>query len=135
MAIRTRVLARRGAAAIEFALVLPIFISLLLGILEFARLGMAVQVVTAAAREGCRAAALPGSTAATAQARVNSVLVQSSFPSATITLTPSDPTTAAGGSAITLSLSVPFSKISWLGTSTFINTQIGGTATFASERP
>jgi Flp pilus assembly protein TadG len=126
---------RRGAAAIEFALVMPVFLVLLLGMLECARLGMAVQVVTSAAREGCRVAALPGNTATTAQTRVNTVLSQSGFPSATITLTPSDPTTATGGAAISLSLSVPFSKVSWLGTSSFINTQIGGSATFASERP
>ena len=126
---------REGAAAVELALVLPVFLTLLLGMLECARLGMAVQVVTAAAREGCRVAALPGNTAATAQTRVNTVLSDSGFPSANISLTPSDPTTATGGAAITLSLSIPFSKLSWLGTSTFMNVNVGGSATFASERP
>ena len=81
---------------------MPVFLTLLLGMLECARLGMAVQVVTSAAREGCRVAALPGNTATTAQTRVNTVLSQSGFPSATITLNPSDPTTATGGTAITL---------------------------------
>ena len=114
----------RGAAAVEFALVMPVFLTLLLGMLECARLGMAVQVVTSAAREGCRVAALPGNTATTAQTRVNTVLSQAGFPSATITLNPSDPTTATGGTAISLSLSIPFSKVSWLGTSSFMNTII-----------
>ena len=114
---------------------LPVYMTLLLGMLEFARLGMAVQVVTSAAREGCRVAALPGNTAAMAQSRVNAVLSQSGFPNATITLTPSDPTTAAGGSAVTLSLSVPFSQVSWLGTASFLNVNINGAATFSSENP
>ena len=70
---------------------MPVFLILLLGMLECARLGMAVQVVTSAAREGCRVAALPGNTATTAQTRVNTVLSQAGFPSATITLNPVRP--------------------------------------------
>jgi Flp pilus assembly protein TadG len=135
MKSRKRITKRRGAAAVEFALVLPVYMVLLLGVLEFARLGMAVQVVTSAAREGCRVAALPGNTATDAQNRVNAVLSQSGFPNATITLTPADPTTASGGTQITLSLSIPFSQLSWLGTASFANTNIHGSATFASERP
>ncbi len=132
--VKKRDTRRRGAAAVEFALVLPVYLTLLLGMLECARLGMALQAVTAAAREGCRVAALPGNTAATAQSAVNAVLSQSGLPSATITLNPSDPTTASGGTAITLTFSIPYSQVSWLHTATFLNVTLYGSATFASER-
>ena len=62
MILRRRLRERNGTAAVELALVLPLFLTLLLGVLEFARLGMVMQVLTTAAREGCREAALPGFT-------------------------------------------------------------------------
>jgi Flp pilus assembly protein TadG len=46
----------RGAAAVEFALVMPILILLLFGIIEFARVWNVKQVLTDAAREGARIA-------------------------------------------------------------------------------
>lgn len=126
---------RRGGIALECALVMPVFLSMILGVLECARMGMASQILTNAAREGCRIAALPGKTATDAQNRVNLVLGGAGFPSTSIVLSPSDPSTATGGTAITLSITVPFSKLSWLGTATFLNTNVKASATFASERP
>jgi len=43
---------RRGAAAVEAALVLPVVVVLLFGILEYGRYLMTLQVLTNAAREG-----------------------------------------------------------------------------------
>jgi Flp pilus assembly protein TadG len=48
----------RGAAAVEFALVLPVIILLLFGIIEFGRAWNVKQVLTDAAREGARVAAV-----------------------------------------------------------------------------
>lgn len=48
----------RGAAAVEFALVLPILIMLIFGIIDFGRMLNARITITEAAREGARAAAL-----------------------------------------------------------------------------
>jgi Flp pilus assembly protein TadG len=45
---------RRGAAAVEAALVLPVVIMFLFGILEYGRYLMMMQIVTNAAREGAR---------------------------------------------------------------------------------
>jgi Flp pilus assembly protein TadG len=47
-------LRRRGAAAIEAALVLPVVITFLFGILEYGRYLMMLQVLTNASREGAR---------------------------------------------------------------------------------
>jgi Flp pilus assembly protein TadG len=52
---RTR---RRGQAMVEFALVLPILLVLLIGIVEFGRAWNEHQVITAAAREAARKAAI-----------------------------------------------------------------------------
>lgn len=47
---------RRGAAALEFALVLPMFLVMVFGVFEFGLLWNASQVITDAAREGARRA-------------------------------------------------------------------------------
>jgi Flp pilus assembly protein TadG len=51
----------RGAAAVEFALLLPVLLLLLFGIVDFARGFSAQLTVTHAAREGVRVQALGGS--------------------------------------------------------------------------
>lgn len=50
----------RGAAAVEFALVLPILVMLIFGIVDFGRMLAAKITLTEAAREGARATALVG---------------------------------------------------------------------------
>ena len=55
-----RIGGERGAELVEFALVLPVLLVLLAGILDMGFLFKDWEVVTNAAREGARAAALPG---------------------------------------------------------------------------
>ncbi|WP_328993407.1 pilus assembly protein [Kribbella sp. NBC_01245] len=50
--------ADRGAAAVEFALLLPLLLLLVLGIVDFGRMLNAQQTLTQAAREGVRLVAL-----------------------------------------------------------------------------
>lgn len=61
---------RRGASAVEFALVAPLFLALILGTVEFGRAIMVGQLVTNAAREGARLAIIAGSTNAQVEAAV-----------------------------------------------------------------
>ncbi len=49
---------RRGAAAVEFALVLPLLVTLVLGITEFGRAYFVLTTLSGAAREGARTMAL-----------------------------------------------------------------------------
>jgi Flp pilus assembly protein TadG len=53
---------RSGQAVLEFALVLPIFLLLILAATDFGRAYLRLHLLTNAAREGARAASLPGST-------------------------------------------------------------------------
>ena len=56
---------RRGSAAVEMAIVLPIFFMVVMGIVEFGRAMMVGQLVTNAARHGARESAVDGATNAT----------------------------------------------------------------------
>jgi Flp pilus assembly protein TadG len=55
-----RKLNERGAAAAEFALLLPVFLLILFGIIEFGMIMYGREVVTNAAREGARAGIVQG---------------------------------------------------------------------------
>jgi Flp pilus assembly protein TadG len=57
----------RGAAAVELALVMPILVLILFGIIEFARAWNVRQTLTDAAREGARIAVVNASIVSTAQ--------------------------------------------------------------------
>jgi len=49
---------RRAAALVEFAVVLPVLLTILFGIIEFGQIFMVRQTCQHAAREGCRVAVL-----------------------------------------------------------------------------
>ena len=127
---------RRGGAIVESAFVLPIFVMLVFAQIESSRLGMVAQLLATAAREGCRVAVLNGSTQADVQARVDAVMSGSNIAVGTVTPTPSNWSTAPGGTAITVALSVPYSRVSWLPTPYYLKTAVvSASATLSSERP
>jgi Flp pilus assembly protein TadG len=63
-----------GAELIEFALVLPLFLLVALGIIDFGFLFQRYEVITNAAREGARVAVLPNYVDADVQTRVDQYL-------------------------------------------------------------
>lgn len=71
---RARLASERGAQLIEFALVFPVLLFVLAGILDMGFLFKNYQVVTNAAREGARLAALPGWTPEQVSTRVTDYL-------------------------------------------------------------
>jgi Flp pilus assembly protein TadG len=62
---------RQGQAAVEFALVVLLFVGMVLAVIEGARLGVMYFTVGNAARDGARAGAFVGATNPTVVARVN----------------------------------------------------------------
>jgi hypothetical protein len=108
---------RRGAAVVEFAVVAPIFVALVLGMIEFGRALMVQQTLTNASREGARVAVLEGATASEVTAAVEDRLTTIS--GATVACDP-DPSAAAYGDSITVTVSVPFNGVSWLPTPIFL---------------
>jgi TadE-like protein len=64
----------RGAELIEFALVLPLLLFVIMGLVDFGFMFQRFEVVTNAAREGARMAVLSGYTDADVEARVRNYL-------------------------------------------------------------
>ncbi|NLE30634.1 MAG: pilus assembly protein [Phycisphaerae bacterium] len=102
---------RRAAAVVEMAVVLPVLLTILFGIIEFGWMFMVYQNITNAAREGCRTAVLEGSTDADIQNRINKYMDLVGLSDYQVTLqhtTPTDPTE-------TVIIQVPYGSVSLLG--------------------
>ena len=128
---------RAGAAAVEMAIVLPLFIALIMGTIEATRLGMVSQMLHVAARDACRTAVQEGQTPAMVQARIDSVLADSNVsPTVQISSSGGEPwTTTRAPESITVRLSVPFAQVSWLGDPfAFGDTLVVASATLCSEK-
>jgi Flp pilus assembly protein TadG len=127
---------RRGGVAVEMAVIAPVFISMIFGQIESSRLGMVAQLLSTAAREGARVAVINGKTQSDVQTRITTVLAGSGISVGTVNPTPTGWDTSSNGTAITVSLSVPYSQVSWLPTPYYLNTAtVAASATMNSERP
>jgi Flp pilus assembly protein TadG len=106
---------RRGAAVVEFAIVVPIFFLMVFGMIEFGRMVMVHQLLTGAAREGARQAIVNGATAGDVEQTVRNYLTSTSVDGqeASVSVTP-DPATANTGEAVTVETGIDFEKVSWL---------------------
>jgi Flp pilus assembly protein TadG len=107
---RTR---RRGAAIIEAAVVMPLVILLVFGVIEYGWMLLRCQDISNAARAGARAGVRFGASAATATDAVTTAMTNSGLQGSgyVVTLTPSDPTTLSPGQPLTVQISVPYSNI------------------------
>ena len=115
---------RRGAAAVEFAIVAPLFVTLVFGMIEFGRVVMVQQLLTNATREGARVGVLSDSTSTDAKNKVVSYLASGKITIATSAVTAtyaSDPSLTDSGEAVTVSVSVHFSQVSWLPSPIFLS--------------
>jgi len=113
-----RAFGRRGAAAVEFAVISPLLFTLLFGIIEFGWRLMAKQTMVQASQVGARTAILPGATDADIQANVMQYLTAAGL---------ADKFASPGGGSIvivhgtvadpaeTVTLSVPMSDVSLVG--------------------
>ena len=102
MNICRRIRCEKGAELIEFALVFPLLLLVVFGIMDFGLLFQRYEAVTNAAREGARVAVLPGYAQADVKARVIQYLA-----AAGLTATPSFAYTAPqavniGGACVTI---------------------------------
>jgi Flp pilus assembly protein TadG len=100
---------QRGAAAIEFALVLPILIMLVYGIYQFG-VGYNLKVsLTAAAREGARAAAV-GEDDPEAVTRAAVTVIDEDDPDLSVTV---DPNPCVPGEPVTVTVTYPYTVLSF----------------------
>ena len=116
---------RQGAAAVEFAIVAPVFFLMILGMIEIGRGVMVQQIITNASREGARLAVLPDTTTSEVTDRVDEILLNASISGATTeilnandeTINPED---IGFGEVIKVTVSIPFNQVSWLPSSKYL---------------
>jgi Flp pilus assembly protein TadG len=132
---RFRRFKRRGATAVEFAIVAPLFVLLVFGVIEFGRALMVKQIITNAAREGARRAIIESSTETEVKQVVNAYLTGASVGGATVTVTPTTLNTLGLGDPVTVQVSVPFNSVSWLPSPWFLkNKTLSESTTMRAER-
>ena len=117
----------RGAAAVEFALVLPMLLTLVFGIIEFGRVYNIQTSITAAAREGARAMALdnnPVTAVTTAESAAAPYSVANAQVSVTTSNVPAStplntcPTSNTTNALVKVTVTYPVTLLTgWFGTS------------------
>lgn len=108
-----RLSSERGAAAVEFALVLPVLLLILLGIIEYGRAFYMQNSLTNAARVAARAMVIESSAGvSTAAADAKTKAVSAAIVSPAVTTGEVAVTACAVGSATTVTISYPISQLS-----------------------
>lgn len=102
---------RRGVAAVEFALIIPVFCTILLGTLQYGVLMFTYTAMQDTARDAARKLATGTATAAVAKTEAKAAL-PSWVPTADWTITTTD---AASGATVNASISVPATSATVLG--------------------
>jgi Flp pilus assembly protein TadG len=138
---------RKGAAVVEFAVVAPVFILLMLGMVEMGRGTQVQQVLTNASREGARLAALEGSTQIKVKQAIDAYLTASGVygfegvdsvgnpkgkpcTDAQVTMSPPDP---KYGDPVTVTVTLSRENVSWVP-SRFITHDLTASTTFRREQ-
>jgi Flp pilus assembly protein TadG len=131
-----------GSELVEFALVLPLLLLVLFGIIDFGLLFQRYQVVTNAAREGARVAVLPLYEDDDVVARVSQFLTASGLTETPTVPPPVRTAVSLGGqciSVVTVSVEYPYSYsalgaiASYFGGSAFGDTSLHASASMRTE--
>ncbi len=101
----------RGAAVVEMAIVAPLLLTLVFGIIEFSWAMSVQQTLTNAAREGCRTAVIKGATDQEIRNRVDGYLGAAGLAGYTIALTRA----TTGNPTEVVAVSIPYAQISLIG--------------------
>lgn len=104
---------RGGVAAVEFAIVAPVFFLLVIGFIELGRGLMVQQVLTNASRVGVREAISLHTSQTDVVNAATAYAEGASISGITVSVTP-NPSTAAAGDQITVTVSVPYADVSWV---------------------
>ena len=107
----------------------PVFLLLVIGMVELGRALMVQQVLINASRVGARQAIILGATTSSVQQAVQEYAASAAVPGVTVNVTPS-PSSVAAGQPITVQTSVAYSGVSWLPSPWFL----GGATLQASSQ-
>lgn len=110
---------RQGAVLVEFAMILPILIMVIMGMFEFGRGIMATEVLNHAARLGARNGSLTTGTTASVTAAVNDLLADAGVNGTTVQVLVNGAATEVGnadsGDEIMVTITVPYANVTWIG--------------------
>jgi Flp pilus assembly protein TadG len=145
-ASRRTVPSRSGTAAVELAVVAPLVLILLLGLLEFGRMVQVNQIVSNAAREGARKASTGVNTYADVQTTVANYLTNAGITNQTgLTVTvynvtqgnsgpQFNPSTAAWVDQLQVTVTLPYSNVQLVSVPGTSNTVISAQAVWFSNQ-
>jgi len=104
---------RRGGSLLELILVLPILLMLSFGVVDYGYYLYLKNTLQGAALDGARAAIPASATNANVTATISSVMTAAGLQSSgyTVTLTPSDVSTAAAGANVTVQISASWATV------------------------
>ena len=105
--------ARRGTAVVEAAVMAPLVVTAMFGMIEVGYSFMIRQTVTLASREGCRAAAMPGGTMADVNAAVDETMEGPGLTGYTVTSNLSE--LSGTDTDVWVKVSIPFNRASFTG--------------------
>jgi Flp pilus assembly protein TadG len=123
---------RPGVAAVEFAVVAPVFFILMIAAFEFGRINVIRHTADNAAYEGARCAMVPGATAAEAVAKANSILGIVGARGVTVTVSPAN--LAPDVEQVTVNVDVPMNVNGWIAPRFSGNSTIHASSTLRTER-
>jgi len=104
---------RRGSTVLDLALVMPMFLSLAFGTVEYGYYFFVKNTLQGAAREGVRRAIVPGASSSNITSAVNQVMTAAGFSSGeySVSVLPAGWTTAPAGTDITVTVSATWGSI------------------------
>jgi Flp pilus assembly protein TadG len=105
---------RLGAAAVEFALVAPIFFGTVFASIELCRALMATHSLEEAARAACRVAVLKDSTTSEIDAEVRKILMPVGITTYTMQTHPANIAAENRWTPVSLTINTSFANVSWL---------------------
>jgi Flp pilus assembly protein TadG len=128
---------RWAANTVEFAVIAPTFFLFILGLVEVGRGIMVTHLLTNAARVGCRTGVISNTSTAQITTAVNNSLTSQGVNNDTVSVQvndgSADASTAQSGDEITVSVSVPVSKITWLPGGQYLHGNLTGQFTLRRE--
>lgn len=118
--------------AVEFALIAPLLIMLVFGIIEIGRFVMVAQMVTGASRQGCRIAVLSNASRAQVVDEVQRYLAGAAIPAEAVTVVITGQTAPDGdanqaidlatidqGLAVRINVQVDYEQVTWISNGFF----------------
>jgi Flp pilus assembly protein TadG len=128
---------RRAAASVEFAVVAPVFFLIVFGMVEVGRGLMVIHLLNNAARTGCRAGAVEGRANSDISAAVMGCLSGQGITTEAVSVQVNDGTadasTAQAGDEITVIVSIPVSKVTWIPGGSYLQGTLSAQYTLRRE--